>query len=38
VDDVDARLERTNGELLDRRRPSASICPAAGRCASATPR
>ena len=27
VDDVDARLERTIGELLDRRRPEASICP-----------
>ena len=27
VDDVDARLERTIGELLDQRRPEASICP-----------
>ncbi len=27
VDDVDARLERTIGALLDRRRPEASICP-----------
>jgi Protein of unknown function (DUF3253) len=27
VDGVDARLERTIGELLDRRRPEASICP-----------
>ena len=27
VDDGDARLERTIGELLDRRRPGASICP-----------
>jgi len=27
VDDVGARLERTIDELLDRRRPDASICP-----------
>ena len=27
MDDVDARLERTIGELLDQRRPEASICP-----------
>jgi hypothetical protein len=27
VDDVDARLERTIGELLDQRRPEVSICP-----------
>jgi len=27
VDDVDALLERTIGELLDQRRPDASICP-----------
>jgi Protein of unknown function (DUF3253) len=27
VDDVDARLERTIDELLDQRRPDASICP-----------
>ncbi len=27
MDDVDARLERTIDELLDRRRPEASICP-----------
>ena len=27
VDDVDARLERTIGDLLDQRRPEASICP-----------
>ena len=27
VDHVDARLERTIGELLDQRRPEASICP-----------
>jgi hypothetical protein len=27
MDDVAARLERTIGELLDRRRPEASICP-----------
>jgi hypothetical protein len=27
VDDVDGRLERTIGELLDQRRPGASICP-----------
>jgi len=27
VDDVDARLQRTIGELLDQRRPDASICP-----------
>jgi Protein of unknown function (DUF3253) len=27
VDDVEARLERTIGELLDQRRPDASICP-----------
>jgi hypothetical protein len=27
VDDVDARLERTIDELLDRRRAEASICP-----------
>jgi hypothetical protein len=27
VDDVGARLERTIQELLDRRRPDASICP-----------
>jgi hypothetical protein len=27
MDDVDARLERTIGELLDQRRPDASICP-----------
>lgn len=27
MDDVDARLERTIGELLDQRRPQASICP-----------
>jgi hypothetical protein len=27
VDDVGARLERTIGELLERRRPDASICP-----------
>jgi Protein of unknown function (DUF3253) len=27
VDDVDLRLERTIGELLDQRRPDASICP-----------
>ena len=27
MDDVGARLERTIDELLDRRRPDASICP-----------
>jgi len=27
VDDVDARLERTIGELLERRHPGATICP-----------
>ena len=27
VDDVDVRLERTIGELLDQRRPEVSICP-----------
>ena len=27
MDDVDARLEQTIGELLDQRRPDASICP-----------
>jgi hypothetical protein len=27
VDDVDARLERAIGALLDQRRPDASICP-----------
>ena len=27
MDDVGARLERTIEELLDRRRPEASICP-----------
>ncbi|HET6392142.1 MAG TPA: DUF3253 domain-containing protein [Blastococcus sp.] len=27
MDDVDARLQRTIGELLDQRRPDASICP-----------
>jgi hypothetical protein len=27
MDDVGARLERTIQELLDRRRPDASICP-----------
>jgi hypothetical protein len=27
MDDVDARLERTIGDLLDQRRPEASICP-----------
>ena len=27
MDDVDARLQRSIGELLDRRRPEASICP-----------
>lgn len=27
MDDVDSRLERTIGELLDQRRPDASICP-----------
>jgi hypothetical protein len=27
VDDVDARLERVIVELLDQRRPDASICP-----------
>ena len=27
MDDVDLRLERAIGELLDRRRPDASICP-----------
>jgi hypothetical protein len=27
VDDVAARLQRTIGELLDQRRPDASICP-----------
>jgi hypothetical protein len=27
VDDVGARLERTIEELLDRRRPEASVCP-----------
>ena len=27
MDDVGARLERTIGELLDTRRPDASICP-----------
>jgi Protein of unknown function (DUF3253) len=27
VDDVDARLQRTIGELLDQRRADASICP-----------
>jgi hypothetical protein len=27
VEDVGARLERTIGELLDQRRPDASICP-----------
>lgn len=27
MDDVDARLERAIGELLDQRRPDASICP-----------
>ena len=27
MDDVDARLERTIEELLDQRRPEASICP-----------
>jgi hypothetical protein len=27
VDDVDQRLERAIGELLDRRRPEVSICP-----------
>jgi hypothetical protein len=27
VDDVDARLQRTIGELLDQRHPDASICP-----------
>jgi len=27
VDDVGARLQRTIGELLDQRRPDASICP-----------
>ena len=27
MDDVDGRLERTIGELLDQRRPDASICP-----------
>jgi hypothetical protein len=27
VDDVEARLERTIGALLDQRRPDASICP-----------
>jgi hypothetical protein len=27
VDDVEARLERTIGALLDQRRPEASICP-----------
>lgn len=27
VDDVDLRLERAIGELLDQRRPEASICP-----------
>jgi hypothetical protein len=27
VDDVDRRLERTLEELLDRRRPEASVCP-----------
>jgi uncharacterized protein DUF3253 len=27
VDDVDRALERTLGDLLDRRRPDASVCP-----------
>ena len=27
MDDVDARLERTIGELLDQRRPEVSVCP-----------
>jgi hypothetical protein len=27
VDDVDARLQRTLEELLDQRRPDASVCP-----------
>jgi phage terminase large subunit-like protein len=27
MDDVDLRLERAIGELLDRRRPEATICP-----------
>ena len=27
MDDTDARLQRTIGELLDQRRPDASICP-----------
>ena len=27
MDDVAARLQRTIGELLDQRRPDASICP-----------
>ena len=27
MDDVGARLERTIGELLDQRRPEATICP-----------
>ncbi|MGY1801719.1 DUF3253 domain-containing protein [Blastococcus sp. SYSU D00922] len=27
MDDVGARLERSIGELLDQRRPDASICP-----------
>ena len=27
MDDLDARLERTIEELLDQRRPEASICP-----------
>lgn len=27
VDDVDLRLERVIGELLDQRRPEATICP-----------
>ena len=27
MDDVDQRLERAIGELLDRRRPEVSICP-----------
>ncbi|MFP5372576.1 MAG: DUF3253 domain-containing protein [Actinomycetes bacterium] len=37
MDDVDARLERTIGALLDRRRPGASICPSeAARAVDAT--
>jgi hypothetical protein len=27
VDDVEARLQRAIGELLDQRRPDASVCP-----------